>query len=314
MRVRLVLAVISVASTVAACALDEVGLMMDMSDATADVVDAHPIDAPIDVPQACSTLDASACFDGALPDGWTFAAVASSDQPCPSSAYLPSSYLYAPTPTSGACSCSCATLGNYTCEGPFTAGGNNGGCNQGSVAFDAGPDGCVDTNWSGDHHATATWQPTANGSPTCNAMMIGDGGWSASTATACTPSCEAFDFCALASPFLRCIVSSTSTVCPTQGPFTEKQPSLGTASNVDVTCEKCGCSVSPPSTCDASVVAHDMNGCMGNAYAIDNTCQDTHNNVLSLSYVATTIAPTCIPDGGGGTATFATSATVCCIP
>jgi hypothetical protein len=322
-RLRLLLAAFSVGAActaAAACGLDENGLMGDAAignDVTAPDVsqDVGPPDAPIDVVQGCTTLDASACFDGSLPQGWTFAAVALASQGCPSTAYTASTYIYNPTPMGGACTCGCTNQGDYTCAGTLTAGGNDNSCSA-PLVVDAGADGCVNTGW-GDHHATADWQPTGTGTPTCTGTVSGDGGWTASTATSCAPGCSATDFCTLTSPFMRCIVSTTSTSCPTEGPFTVQQPPLGTAANVGVTCAGCGCAVSAPAACTGTIVAHDQPNCGGShSFTVDNTCQDTGHAFASFSYAATPTNPaTCsITDGGTGTAAFGNSLTVCCIP
>ena len=138
-----VFVVIPIAGAFVACGLDESGTAADGSvdvttkDGAADVVSDVISDAPIDVPQACSTLDATACVDAGLPDGWTFAAVAPGDTPCPSSDYTQNVYIHDPV-ADGGCLCACTASGSFDCSGSVNAG-TQPGCNGNkSFTFDAG--------------------------------------------------------------------------------------------------------------------------------------------------------------------------------
>lgn len=323
MRHRLVFAALLVGpalAAAAACGLDENGLLgPDASlESGTDVV---IIDVSVDVPQGCQTLDVSACADAAAPSGWSYAAVVLADAECPSVAYEKTPLLFGPQVAPGGCACGCTVDGGYSCAGTLMAGSKNPNCNgAGTPApFDAGDDGnCFDPGWN-DPHISITSLPTPSGSPTCNASETGDGGWTASAATTCTPACDASDFCALAAPYHRCVVSTTSTTCP--APFTAGQALLGTAANVSVVCNACGCQVpAPTSGCDASVYAFTGDQCSGGEAGpipTNGTCVDTGggHNINSFFYTPLPPPATCTPSDAGGSASLQGGVlTVCCLP
>ncbi len=303
----------------AACSLDESG--SNPGDASLDVktVDSPsdgPSDAPIDVPQACSTLDASACVDAALPDGWTYAVVATGDQACPAGDFTKSSYVYGLGLEAGACACAnCTTTGSWSCAGQVEAG-SHPGCDMNSIVFDAGDDAsCIDTEWN-DPHVGFGPLPQPSGSPACSTTEKGTGNPTYSAATACTPGCTV-DYCGTTGAFKRCIVSTTSSLCP--APFTQSQPLMGTADKVAVSCEGCACKVQTPGACSAAVTASVNSDCSGSygASVAPNTCATPGGSgkINSFLYVPQVPQAICaLTDGGTGTATFASSVTVCCLP
>jgi len=300
-----------------ACGLDESGAAGDGSvdvttkdGAPADVI----ADVPIDVPQACSTLDATACFDAGLPDGWTFAAVAPGDIPCPTSDFTKTPYIHDPT-ADGGCQCTCTSSGSLDCSGQVEAG-TQPSCNGSkSFTFDAGNDAaCIDTGWGDPHIAVGPPPLVGLGTASCDASAPPPA-WSAGNATACTPSCTA-NYCGVASPYERCIISTTSTTCP--APFTKQEPSLGTNAQVTASCTGCACAINTSVSCNATVIAYDTAGCVGpiDAAPSNGTCESFGNvKVNSFRYTPVIPSPQCaITASGTGTASFTQSITVCCLP
>ena len=167
----------------AACGIDESGLMGDASmDATstdgnvaANGFDTGPMDVQIDVPTACSTLDATACVDASLPPGWTYAVASPGDVPCPVGDYEEKSvYATAPVPNAGACLTGCDAGGAYSCAGQVQAG-SMGQCGGNLVVFDAGNvPVCVDTGWSDFHIGIGFPPAVSNGGATCSVTDIGN--------------------------------------------------------------------------------------------------------------------------------------------
>ncbi|HEY1956994.1 MAG TPA: hypothetical protein VGH28_15350 [Polyangiaceae bacterium] len=297
----------------AACGLDENGGSVD---ASTDVRADAPGDAPVDVVQGCSTIDASACVDAALPPGWTWSVVALADQACPPGDYKTSKYSYDLGLEAGACTCTCTTSGSFTCAGTIFAGSGGGGsaCKQNVIMFDAGDDAsCIDTGWNDPHIGFSA--PVVSGTPTCTAVDGGTGAWTAKTATACAPGCSV-DYCgANAGGFSRCIIASGSETCPP--PFTP-QPTMGPADQVGVQCGACGCTVAPPADCTATAYGSMATDC-SNAYNVPVaplTCPTPGGagKVNSFLYVPTVPPVTCAADGGSGSALFENTVTVCCLP
>jgi hypothetical protein len=309
---------LSCASWFAACGLDESGTLSDGSiDVTTKDGGGNDVvaDVPIDVPQACSTLDASACVNAVVPDGWTFAVVAAGDQACPSSDYVKNSYLANPQPDAG-CLCGCVASGTLDCSGTVHAGtqANCGGGN--SFDFDAGNDAaCIDTSWN-DKHISIGPLPTAKATNAQCDASAPPPGWTASAATACTPNCNA-DYCGVTGAFQRCIVSSTSQTCP--APFTKAMPSLGTDQQVTTSCTGCTCAIKD-TPCAATIVAYQQTGCTqpagSGAIPTDGSCPpQLPQNINSFSYTPTVPSPSCvIAAGGTASAAFTNSITVCCLP
>jgi hypothetical protein len=328
-RVALVTMVLtSAAGIFVACGLDESGL--ESADASLDVGSSDTSfkdtssDAPFDVVinPGCKTLDATACLDADVPDGWTLVGLATSNTACPSNDYSPAQYVDNLELEAGACSCTCTSSGSYSCAGSYTYawGGGGGGCMQGTqdASFAAGDDASCVTFNGNDHHFEVYG---ANPTPTpvdvgCDASL-GGMGWTSDPVTTCTPSCAA-DYCHIAAPFMRCIISTTETTCP--APFVGSQSTsvpaqIGPTGAVAVSCNGCGCSAGPQSGCDASFAAFGSGGCTSFIHAVPlDDCQDWGGNVNSFSYTPNDPPVACQPSGGGGKATFSTPITVCCLP
>lgn len=321
MRRGVVLAVfvaVSCASAFVACGLDESGTVGDGSvdvTVTEGGTDAIP-DVPIDVPQACQTLDASACVNAAVPSGWTYAVIAPGDVSCPSSDYAKSTYLSNPAPDAG-CLCGCTASGTLDCSGTVHAGTQaNCGGNK-SFDFDAGNDAaCIVTNW-GDQHISIGPLPTAKATNAQCDASAPPPGWTATTQTACTPNCNA-DYCGAGGAFQRCIVSSNATSCP--APFTKQLSPLGTAQQITTACTGCTCAIKDV-PCTATVIPYTQNDCTGTInnntpVSTDGSCPPPlGTNTNSFSYVPTVGQPQCAPTAGGTpSASFTQSITVCCLP
>lgn len=325
MRRRVVLALIAsvtIACGFVACGLDEHGEATDggSADATSNdspIVNDAPIDVPIDVPQACKTLDATACVDAAVPDGWTFAVITQGDQLCPTTIdYDKSTYLTNLAPQS-LCACTCAVSGTVDCSGLVEAG-TQPGCNGSkSLVFDAGNDAaCINVNWGDPHYAVAT-PPTSTAKVSCDASAPAPG-WTASTETSCTPKCTA-DYCNVGSTYKRCIVSNQNLLCP--APFTVAQPVFGIEAGVTTSCTGCGCTVTS-AKCGATIQPFNSNSCdnaVDDASAANGTCNTTPGSggsaqVNSIMYTPIVPAAGCSAAGGTPSAQFGSTITVCCLP
>jgi hypothetical protein len=301
----------------AACGLDESGLSTgDASSGGEGGVDVA-LDVPIDVPQACSSLDASACYDGSLPSGWTFVAFAAGNQSCPGapSDYTLQTYFTNPQLEAGACACGCTARGSYSCAGTINTGSQSGSCNGVTATFDAGDEaGCYPTAKS-DPNLSVGPLPAPSGSAACDAGATGNQAWSASTVTACTPACAA-DYCGVGGAFSRCVESTTSTSCP--APFLARAQ-VGPGSAVSVTCDPCSCQVDTPGPCTATVKPYKSSDCTTgplNDVPADASCTNLGggNNAQSFLYTPTPPQPSCTPSPGSGSAGFAQAITVCCLP
>lgn len=322
MRTRLIFAgvvVVGALGAAAACSIDESGTQ---SDGSADVTPIEggadgPSDAPIDVVQGCKTLDATACVDAGLPDGWTWAVVSLSGGACPPGDYQASQFVYGLGLEAGACTCDCTTNGSWSCAGQIEAGTGGGGnaCQQQVISFDAGDDAsCIDTGWNDPHIAFGP-VPQVSGSPTCTAHDGGTGAWTAQTATSCAPGCTV-DYCGVdAGGFGRCIVAPGNLGCP--APFVG-QPTMGTADKVAVSCGACGCSVDTPGACNATVHAAVSTDCSNpyNSAVAPSTCATPGGGGKVNSFLYTPQVPTvsCTADAGASSVGFASTVTVCCLP
>ena len=326
MRRRLVFALgvgVSLACGFIACGINEQGEAQDGgvdaskdSPITLDVV----LDVQIDVPQACKTLDATACIgDAVAPDGWTYAVITAGDQLCPTSIDYDKTNFLTGVAGQGPCLCSCTASGTIDCSARLEAG-SGGSCNDNArwFVFDAGNDAaCINTNW-GDPHYEVPQPPTTLVNAQCDASAPPPS-WTASTETSCTPKCSA-DFCNVGSSYKRCIVTSQQNVtCP--APFTVVGPTLGIDAGVVTACTGCGCAVN--SKCSAVIQPFNSNSCdtaLADASAANGTCNDTKiggspGQVNSFTYTPIVPALSCVPTSGGiPVAQFASSVTVCCLP
>lgn len=319
-----VLAGVSLAGGFVACGLDENGqadgggVDATSGDAPIDVL----LDVPIDVPQACKTLDASACIgDASVPDGWTLVVITPGDQICPvTTDYDKTSFLTNLQPQ-GICTCSCTVSGAVDCSGRLDAG-SGGGCTDPNkhTIFDAGNDAmCVVTNWT-DKNYQIQAPPTSTASLGCDASNGPAPGWSADAETFCTPKCTA-DYCNVGSTYKRCIVASQSLSCP-PGPFSVAQPIFGVEAGVVTQCTGCGCNVNPTGKCTATIQPFNGTNCdtaVDDASPAGGSCQQGNGsganaNVNSFSYVPIVPDASCSTTGGTASAQFAGTVTVCCLP
>jgi hypothetical protein len=326
MRRRVVFALIagvSIAGGFVACGIDEQGEADDGgSDATskdAPTTNDAPLDVPIDVPQACKTLDATSCVgDASLPDGWTYAVITPGDQLCPTTVDYDKTDYLANLVAQGPCLCTCAASGTIDCSGQLEAG-SGGTCNDMNkwFVFDAGNDAaCINTNW-GDPHFAVPAPPTSFANAQCDASAPAPG-WSASVETSCTPKCTA-DFCNVGNTYKRCIISAQSQLCP--APFTVPQPVFGIEAGVSTACTGCTCGVS--GKCSATIQAFNSNSCnnaVSDAAPANGTCDMTGiggspGQVNSFTYVPSVPQPGCaISASATPSAQFASTVTVCCLP
>ena len=312
---------VSIAGGFVACGIDEQGEAHDGGGFDATSTDA-PIDAPIDVvidvPQACKTLDASACVDADVPDGWTLAVLSPIVGTCPvDTDYTATVFLQNPQPQGG-CTCACTTSGSVDCSGKLEAG-SGGGCVDNNKWFiiDAGNDAaCFNTNF-GDQHYAVPVPPTSTANVHCDASAATLPGWKADSVTSCTPNCSA-DFCNVGSTYKRCILGKGPS-CP--APFTVMQSPLGVDSGVQTSCNGCGCTVSSGS-CGAIIqpfASSDCNNPPVDASVTDGGCNSTNTGgspgqANSIMYTPLVPDASCTPNGGTPDAAFVTSVTVCCLP
>ena len=326
MRRRVVFALgvgVSIAAGFVACGIDESGTANDGgSDATSSdaplTKDAPIVDVVIDVPQACKTLDASACVDADPPDGWTFAVLTPGDQLCPTTVDYDKTNFITNLAPQGPCLCSCVASGTIDCSGRLEAGsGPTCSDNARWVILDAGNDAaCFNTNW-GDPHYGVPAPPTSIANAQCDASAPAPG-WTSSVETTCTPKCTA-DYCNVGSTYKRCIISQQSQLCP--APFTQAQPLLGVEAGVLASCTGCACAIN--SKCSATIQPYNSSDCTNaivDASVADGACDPTNvggspGQVNSIMYTPNVPAATCaVTAGGTASATFATSVTVCCLP
>ena len=299
----------------AACGLGEGGqLVVDGSVSDVAVADG-PKDVVADVPQACTTLDASACVDAALPSGWTWAMGAPADLPCPFTDLVNRTvYIRDPQPAAGACACTCNGSGAFSCAGTITFKGT-GGCNSSST-FDAGDtDACVAVpgQWN-DHHFSFGQLPNPSGAASCAPMQTIDPTTTSTPATICTPGCSV-DYCGIDAGFRKCIQQAGNQTCPAPWSF---GATVGPDSGVTVTCSACDCALDP-AVCTATVTAYANNDCTGMSGSVTPgaACNQPFNgNPLSFSYVPVDPTPTCsVVDAGVATAQITSAPiTVCCLP
>ncbi len=312
---------VSIAGGFIACGIDEQGEAGDGgADATSkdSPTNDAPLDAPIDVPQACNTLDATSCLDAAIPDGWTLAVVTPGDQICPTTVDYAKTNFITNLAAQGPCLCTCSASGSIDCSGHLEAG-SGGACNDNNkwFAFDAGNDAaCIDTNWGDPHYAIPS-PPTSTANAQCDASAPAPS-WTASTATVCTPMCSA-DFCGVGNTYKRCIISSQNVSCP--APFTQVQPLYGVEAGVAASCTGCTCAIN--SKCSALIEPFNSNSCnnsVGDAAIADGACNQTTINgspgqVNSFMYTPIVPAPSCVISASATpSAQFASTVTVCCLP
>jgi hypothetical protein len=305
-----------------ACGIDENGQSSDGGlDATFDspVIDS-PLDVPIDVPQACKTLDATACIgDASVPDGWTYTVITAGDMLCPTTLdYDKTNFLTGLAPQGG-CVCSCAASGTIDCSGTIEAGSQGGNCDGRWTFFDAGNDAaCITTSWADPHYAVPT-PPTSTAKAQCDASGTPPG-WTASTETSCTPKCTA-DYCNVGNTYKRCIITSQNLLCP--APFTQAQPTFGVEAGVVTSCSGCGCAINS-GKCSATIVPFNTTSCdtaLADASPANGVCNATGiggspGQVNSFMYTPTVPPVSCAPTAITGTssAQFAGTVTVCCLP
>ena len=321
-----ILGFFSAATVVVECGIDEGGLEPPdgaVDGTTGDVVVDSPTDVPLDVPQGCTTLDASACVDSGLPDGWSYVGVANMQATCPTTGYTQQEYVDNLKLEAGACACGpCTTSGYYSCTPQLTVSTGGGPPCSSSATFDAGNDAsCFDiSSLSPDDHVQvilSTTFPTPVGVG-CDASVVGGQGYTADTVTACTPTSCTADYCGLPSPFRRCILSTTEKTCP--APFTGGAGVVGPTSAVHVACEACSCRfASSFGLCTGSTEAYSDTKCSSGSDlgAATSACNkpSAGTNVGSIHYMPNVPIPGCaLTDGGTGTVDFTSSITVCCLP
>jgi hypothetical protein len=312
---------VSLAGGFVACGLDESGQADGAADVTVGDGSADgPSDVVIDIPQACKTLDASACVDADVPDGWTLAVISPYVGACPSSTdYDPSVFLTNPVPVAG-CQCTCLASGAVDCSGTLEAGSGNPTCNEGAhwFTFDAGNDAaCLATNWNDPHYEVPV-PPTSLANVKCTASAPNPP-WDASLATTCTPKCTA-DFCNVGSTYKRCIIAANQATCP--APFTQKQSPLGIDSGVGTSCSGCTCGVDASAQCAAVIQPFNGTSCdtpTSDAAVTDGACNTSTvtgggGKVFSVMYTPVVPTATCSASGGTADASFLSSITVCCLP
>ncbi len=302
-----------------ACGLDESGILpLDASLGDVGAPDAPSDVAPDTLPQGCTTLEASACVDANVPDGWTLVAFAQSAATCPADFDQPS-YVDNLKLEAGACTCGCLPAGRYSCAGPVQYGSNCGNCGGGvggcsnKGTFDAGDNAvCFQSAFTSADIAFGPQPPATPVDVGCDASVSGQG-FSGDPVTACVPHCTA-DYCGSLGSFKKCIVS-TETSCPQ--PF-QLMDTIGSPTAVSVTCAACTCSASQQGNCGASAsyftnTTSCGNTALGTASSLPSCNTTGATPVSSFRYTPTTPTVQCLPSPGDGGAAFAQPLTVCCL-
>jgi len=215
---------------VAACALDQTGLLDDGDDGGDDAI------------QPCTTLDA-ACL-GALDPSWKPIALA--DGGC-GLGFSPETWKTNPRDVPGSCVCgACEVVGSYACEaGVAVRGGNT--CTDNPIAI-ATPGVC--TNNTATQHIEA-YAVQATGTVGCFAPNDAGTGAVTDDLDLCVPGCYA-DFCG-GSP---CVYAEGDVACPSGFTFVAH---AGTGA--DPGCAPCACEAGAPGTCGGTVTAYYNLGC-----------------------------------------------------
>ena len=307
----------SVLTAASACGLDEVGLQS--VDASSDGFSAGDVvtDSQRDAVQGCATVDASACVDASIPDGWTLVAYGANGGTCPA-AFDSYDYVRDPKLEAGACGCGCSSTGSYSCGGTIAYGTSCGNC-QGGVnncnnrdTANSGPDGgCFPTSTSAPDFAVGALPTASPIGVGCDASAVGTQTFTATPATVCAPHCDA-DYCASRGTMRTCVVSNQTT-CP--APFAPAD-TIGLSGDVSVSCAACTCTTSQNGDCNGSVAYFaNSNSCGGTGTSINaSSCKTTGGTSIgSFRYSVTVPTVQCAPSEGSGDAGFAKSLTVCCL-
>lgn len=309
----------------AACGIDEGGLLPP--DASQDV-GASDVNAPdikdvvLDIPMACQTLDATACLDASVPDGWTLVALATSSTICPTTAdWTPASFVYNLQADNGDCTCSCTPTGQYSCEGPLTFHWSGSTCSN-QETFDAGQEGGCFQTGQNDPNAGLGTPTTFPSGGDCDAGTPSSATFTSSPVTSCVPKCTA-DYCGTGGSFKRCVISSTATNCPP--PFAPALQSatppgqIGPSPAGYVTCAGCGCvPYAVPPICKTTFAAYSSPDCttglLDAALPMNQCNQNVGGGVKSVFYTPTDPIGNCNSLGGGPSGVgFTPGITVCCM-
>lgn len=299
-----------------ACGLDEVGLMPDdasvdgtRSDASADVA--------ADTIQSCVTLDASACVDASVPDGWTLIAYAPTAATCPT-AFNTHAYARNPTLEAGACACTCSASGSYSCGGSLAygsscgnCGGGLNGCSSKGTATLGADGGCVPSSFNSPDIAFGSLPTAAAVNVGCDAGLVGNQPYNTQPATVCAPQCAA-DYCGSLGSLKKCIISNQPTCPPPFAPI----DTIGAPGDVKVSCTACTCTTSQGGDCNGTLAYYgNSTSCGGTPQsATANSCHQTGGtSVGSFSYTVTPPTVACTASEGEGGAAFNAPMTVCCL-
>ncbi len=281
-----------------ACGLDPSGLA-DLDGGVGDHDDGGAGADAFDLPEACSSLDASACL-GALPAGWQPVSVGSS---CPAG-YQAVPFVTDPSVPDGGCTCgACTVSGTYSCDASVPISGGNG-CGDNPFA-NATPGQCSNVNQT--QHLKAHLVK-ATGSVSCSAPNDAGSGAVATPTTVCVPGCDV-DFCAGAS---LCAMADGHRACPPGLPR-----SLYVGTGADPGCAPCGCDASAPENCAGTVTAYYGNDCTpgdeAGTWPVD-TCQYIQAKYKSVHVDLTAPPATCTVASATveGDASLIGEKTVCC--
>ncbi len=348
MRFPWVFAVGGVSVVLAACGLEEGGLLHEEPDGAADgppvVVDAGkdvtlvddagidasvdssvdappdvgpdaPIDAPPDVVDAGCPLNACAN----VPNGWNPVAYKEGTKACPGGT-TGNAYATKPTPVAGSCTCGCALTSSSACDVGKSqtsySTNPNTTCSTPSVAHVFATSGqCLPLNGSFSDYYGATAIARSGG--TCSASPS-QGTATATDVALCTPTVCKEAICANVVPlgYTSCIETTGDTACPSNTPYTK----LVTVGDTPaVTCGAgCGCNLTGTCTSPKITYYTDTNCTnVAQSFAADGTCQAVTfgGTVRGVTYSATLTGGGCTATGSStATPTLQNHHTVCCRP
>lgn len=307
---------------IVACGLEQGGLLVESDgglDSSFFDSGKPDIDVPIDVvvpdvsPPACATLDASACLPPYPADaGWKPIAIPTSIKNCPDpdAGWQATTFYFDASLAPGSCSCRCATKSPDCAPDGSVVYGNVATCSGSGSTLNLPNGVCVD-NVTPLAFLQASYGPTTLAT-TCEAGAPGDAQALSTTVDICsTPACD-IDFCGLKTAgYQRCIMFDQGNVnCPAGYQKRVVGKTTGAA------CGACGCNVTTPATCNATLTSWVAAGCNGNpleTYPLDAACTaNLLSNSMQLNVVKSDAAA-CTATAPGS-ANIAGPVTLCCIP
>ncbi len=315
---RRVLFVLSSVACVAACGLEDGGLIDVVPasdvDSGADAIFATDGNKQFDVvsDQVISDttpgpdtswpcgVDPNSCNDTtAIPSGWTPVVTTPTNVACPAGFGTETHTKSAPKALPGACDCQAQNTMSPGCETGTIKTFYGGTCGTPGTDLVISNGGCLGLNARLDaKYASKTLTATGGG---CTGIKVIDNTKLAATDdTICQATSCSEKVCAGQAPasFVACIEAANDVACPSNSPFKNKR----VIGDPTLDCSACGSCVASAS-CDGAAVEFFTDGTCGSSlvsFVSDGTCQDTnHFNAFvgSVKYTANVKNPTYTANG-----------------